>query len=131
MLACREQREAAARAEAEAERDLVTQPNGIAKLGAKFWASTGQEGLDAFGQPRSEVSKEIFTADDVVEEAPRVAWAEGEGGGEEAPAAQPTATVPSVSLAEVEVEVEEEGHGGAEDDDLHDLPPLTDAVAQE
>lgn len=131
MLACREQREAAARAEAEAERDLVTQPNGIAKLGAKFWASTGQEGLDAFGQPRSEVSKEIFTADDVVEEAPRVAWAEGEGGGEEeTPAEQPTATVPSVSLAEVEVEVEEEGHS-EDDDDLHDLPPLTDGVAQE
>lgn len=68
VFACRERREAAARAEAQAEAELISQPNGVAKLGAKFWANPLPTDLDAFGMPRSSVGQEIFTAEDVADQ---------------------------------------------------------------
>jgi hypothetical protein len=58
-----EEREAAARQDAEAERDLIRDPQGVTKLGVKFWAGKAQE-YDVFGHPKSDVSSEIFDADD-------------------------------------------------------------------
>jgi len=67
---CREQREAAARTEAQGEREAVLEPGSVTKMGAKFWAQESQADKDIFGQPRSTVGNEIFQQEDIIENPP-------------------------------------------------------------
>jgi hypothetical protein len=78
----REAREAAAREDAERERELVTDPNGIAKLGAKFWATKPQ--VDVFGQPKSDVGNKLYVSgEDPVSGGVEEAKGRGDGEGQE------------------------------------------------